>query len=282
MTRKRLENISNYDYHHNYPEYLSSSKLKDLSESKNYFFEKHIAKTIPEQDSTEFRSGSYFHALMTSVGLDEFKFVDAQLSTHKDYKAAKEIYPQCTILTSKDKLDGEKLASNLSDFFDLPIFNGQSKDYIGGAEVTYLMDQGLGPSSLPFRIKIRPDLILKDHTIIDFKSTRENPLDQRAIPYAVLKYKYHMQAALYKWIYEEYHAVKVPNYYLVFSSRTVPEGALYRLDDTFLAYGHQELYKALDIFAMYFMDREKGRMTYKKDAIPSYSLIYNLTSGDLL
>lgn len=238
-----MENIiyglSNEQYHHGEAEreYISSSLLKIYAKSPR---SAKYAMEHPQEETDAMRFGSLFHDLMAYASQ-----IDNALRAHDKwrediavfeppenektgksygittnaYKEAYEKFLQSNIAKTIASAEEVKLIDNM--FVSLIYNCGSTSEQVrkllkwGKPEVSIFYETEDG-----IKIKIRPDL-LTPKKILDWKTTTLDDLTEESINRTILRYGYHISAAMYQYVY---HAVigKWLDFYLVFVQKQEP------------------------------------------------------------
>lgn len=234
-----IKHLPNYAYHHGeeLSEWLSSTQLKKLDVSPKAF---KFSLTQEPETSPALNLGDCFHQAMQclSEGVSVAEY--AQLcqvfqppvnpTTGQPYgmatKAYTSAYEQFLASTDPGKpIYGPEQAATvmgmLNSVTDPRTATGQMVRRLlrwGDAEVTYTAEiEGV-------KLKVRPDLITKSK-IIDWKTTAEDNLSEDNLNRIILKYGYHISAAMYQRVVREVTG-KWMDFYLVFVSKQAPHDCL--------------------------------------------------------
>lgn len=232
-----IYNLNNEEYHHGdgFKEYLSSSQLKAYAKSPKYA--KYILDN-PQDETEAMRFGSLFHTAMQLY--QQYGSIDAfydavaifrppvNPKTEQPYGATTKAYAEAYAQFIAEN-EGKVVAS-LAEVQQIDDMVGVLvRPEIGGAtaiQVTKLLKWGKSEVSIfhetedGVKIKIRPDL-LTSKKIVDWKTTTLDDLTEESINRAILRYGYHISAAMYQYVY---HAVtdKWLDFYLVFVQKQEP------------------------------------------------------------
>jgi len=232
--------LSNFDYHNTapYTDYLSSTQLKFYLRSPKYF--RYKLDNPEEEKSDALAFGSLFHELMASLaehnadwgkamkGWSENLafFIPPLNSKGKPFGATSNAYKEAYEKFLQD--NESKTIISESDYdlvtsMALSLLNGRGAT---SEQVRKLLKWGKPEVSIFYetkdgiRLKIRPDL-LTNGKIIDWKTTTLDDLTEKSINGAILKYAYHVSAAMYQWVAHEVLG-KWLDFYLVFVQKQPP------------------------------------------------------------
>ena len=240
MTDPVIHGLSNEAYHHEapYSEYLSSSQLKVYSRSPKAA--KFALDNPTEEKSDALRIGSLFHDLMACLA-ENTNYPNAYgdwlrhiaifkppvnesrgtpyTPTSKPYKEAYEAFLQASdgkTIASEDELCVVKAMAR-----SLVSQSGATSEQVrkllrwGKPEVSFFYETENG-----IKLKVRPDLLTRKK-IIDWKTTTSDDLTEDAINRTILKYGYHISAAMYQYVLHEITG-KWLDFILVFVSKVPP------------------------------------------------------------
>lgn len=242
MIEPIIHGLSNEQYHHGEEErqYLSSSLLKKYLISPKCY--KHYIDNPTEEKSDALRFGSLFHDLMASYAEhsdDEFAAIrqweqgmaifepPVNKSTNKPYGATSNPYKEAyaaflqanegKLIVSRDEAD---LAYNMAN--SLLRDSGATSEQVrkllkwGKPEVSFFYETEDG-----IKLKVRPDLLTRKK-IIDWKTTTSDDFTEEAINRTILKYGYHISAAMYQYVVHEITG-KWLDFILVLVSKVAPQ-----------------------------------------------------------
>ncbi len=232
--------LSNEAYHHQapYSDYLSSSQIKAYLKSPKAA---RLALDNPtEKKSDALRFGSLFHDLMECFARrngDSLAIVDWSNtlayfespvnektgqpygSTTKAYSTAYEVFLQAN--EGKTIVTQEETDLVIDMVRSLTLESGATSEQVrkllkwGKPEVSFFYETEDG-----IKLKVRPDLLTK-RKIIDWKTTTSDDLTEESINRAILKYGYHISAAMYQYVVHEITG-KWLDFILVFVSKVPP------------------------------------------------------------
>lgn len=244
-----IHGLSNEAYHHEapYAEYLSSSQLKLYGISPKAA--KFRLDNPEEGKSDALRFGTLFHDLMESYAAhhdDEFAAIKQWTqgiaifdppvnektgkpfgATSNPYKDAYAAFLQAVggkMIVSREEAD---LAYNMAN--SLLRDSGATSEQVrkllkwGKPEVSFFYEfteKVENGEDVTIRLKVRPDL-LTDYKIIDWKTVSTDDLNEESINRIILKYGYHISAAMYQWVVWKVTGVW-RDFYLVIVSKTPP------------------------------------------------------------
>lgn len=250
MTEPTIYGLSNHAYHHEkpYSDYLSSSGLKLYAKSPKAA--KFALDNPTEEKSDALRFGSLFHSYMEcaaqrietdpdtieSLWMEEIACFDPPVNesrgtpytpASKPYKEAYEAFLQTNegrIIVSRDEAD---LAYNMANSLlrDSGATSAQVCKLLkwGKPEVSFFYEfteKDENGEDVTIRLKVRPDL-LTDYKIIDWKTVSTDDLSEESINRIILKYGYHISAAMYQWVVWQVTGIW-RDFYLVIVSKIPP------------------------------------------------------------
>lgn len=244
MIEPTIYGLSNEAYHHEtpYSECLSSSQLKKYLISPKAF--KYALDNPTEDMSDALRFGSLFHDCMAALaeGASLREVLDAiavfepptnesrgtpYTATSKPYKDAYAKFIESTkgiLVASKDE---KELVSAMLD--SLLYGSGATSEQVrkllrwGKPEVSFFYEfteKRENGEDVKIRLKVRPDL-LTGYKIIDWKTVNTDDLSEENINRIILKYGYHISAAMYQWVVWKVTGIW-RDFYLVIVSKTPP------------------------------------------------------------
>lgn len=223
---KRIENLSNSEYHHSpeYSGYVSSTQLKQYLKSPKHF--KHcIDARIVSEETDAMQLGSLFHSLMESIdfnrqesGLydkweaEEIAVFHAPVNekTGKPYGVSSNVYQSALevfvgdnegkILTTSEDV---QLVKDMADamFYKSGSTSRKLRTFFKSAksrEVSYFYED----EESGVKLKIRPDM-LTNSRVIDWKTTALSDLSEDSIAKAILNYGYHISLSMYQYVLHE-------------------------------------------------------------------------------
>lgn len=233
--------LSNEQYHHGEEErqYLSSSILKKYLISPKFY--KHYIDNPTEEKSDALRFGSMFHDLMScyaehsdnhSEAVEQWQRNIAVFEppvnektgqpygcSTKAYIGAYEAFIQvnnCKLIASNEEFTlVQTMARSL--MFDSGATSEQVRKLLkwGKPEVSFFYETEDG-----IKLKVRPDLLTRKK-IIDWKTTTSYDFTEEAINRTILKYGYHISAAMYQYVVHEITG-KWLDFILVLASKVAP------------------------------------------------------------
>lgn len=213
-----IPNLSNDEYHNGHPwkGYLSSTQLKWYRTSPKHY---RFMLDNPQPPTEAMRFGSLFHDLMASLALcdgDMRGFCEWEKGfilpeplvnprTGKPYGVDTQKYQDYLTALRADN-PGKELVARES--YDLVCAMTHSLLFDCGAtslQVRKLLKWGTPEVSVFYetedgiKLKVRPDL-LTGNKIIDWKSVALDDLTEESINRVILKFGYHISAAMYQWV----------------------------------------------------------------------------------
>lgn len=238
MTDPVIHGLSNEAYHHEapYSEYLSSSLLKRYAVSPKAF--KFALDNPTEEKSDALRFGSLFHDCMAALAeggllehvIDAIAAFEPPINekTGQPYgsttKAYAEAYKQF-LANNQGKeiatLEDVRLIDDMVGSLVRPSVGGATARQVlkllrwGKPEVSFFLEAEDG-----IKLKVRPDLLTRKK-IIDWKTTTSDDLTEDAINRTILKYGYHISAAMYQYVVHEITG-KWLDFILVIVSKVAP------------------------------------------------------------
>lgn len=247
-----IRNLSNEEYHfgEQYREYLSSTQLKNYLRSPKAA--RHAMLSNSKEKSESLKFGSLFHSAMECIsrgksfsdwtstiavfeppinertslpyGITTKAYQDAYnvfLEQSKGKEIASETdIEQCSVMV--DTLLHE--CGFVSEHVRSLIADAQE------VETSYFYETEEG-----IKLKVRPDLLTTD-TIVDWKTSSLDSLDEESIAKQILKYRYDISLSMYQWVLHKITDVWYePN--LVFVSKSEPcDAVLVDLSDWCYSY----------------------------------------------
>lgn len=261
--------LSNQAYHHEkpYSDYLSSSQLKLYNRSPKAF--KFALDNPVEEKSDALRFGSLFHDCMAALAeggllehvIDAIAAFEPPInektgqpygSTTKAYAAAYDEFTAELNGVLASTMEEKELVSAMLN--SLLYGSGATSEQVrkllkwGKPEVSFFHETEDG-----IKLKVRPDLLTRKK-IIDWKTTTSDDLTEDAINRTILKYGYHISAAMYQYVVHEITGVW-RDFILVFVSKVAPHDCV-MVD--MCNYGYR-YYPDVDIVSM-----GPGAMEFKK------------------
>lgn len=268
-----IHGLSNDRYHNGKEErqYLSSTQLKHyLKSAKAAKF----ALDHPQDKSDALRFGSLFHDLMACLAEENgdwskgfFKWKNGiatfdspvNPNTNTCYGATTKVYTEAYekfLASSQGKTVAHILETDLAgDMADSLLKHcGTTSEQVrkllkwGEPEVSFFYETEDG-----IKLKVRPDLLTK-RKIIDWKTTTSDDLTEESINRTILRYGYHISAAMYQYVVHEILG-KWLDFVLVIVSKIPPYDCV-MVDMANYGYRH---YPDVDIISM-----GPGAMEFKK------------------
>lgn len=283
MMEPIIYGLSNEQYHRGEEErqYLSSSLLKKYLISPKAY--KHFIDNSTEEKSDALRFGSLFHMAMEKF--QQFGTIDAFYDcvaiftppkndkTGQPYgtttKAYAEAYKQF-LADNQGKeiatLEEARLIDDMVGALVRPSVGGATARQVlkllrwGRPEVSFFYETENG-----IKLKVRPDLLTRKK-IIDWKTTTSDDLTEESINRTILKYGYHISAAMYQYVVHEITGVW-RDFILVIVSKVAPHDCV-MVD---MSHGIRDPYTGQITCYGYYYDRESdivemgcGAMEFKK------------------
>lgn len=236
MTDPVIHGLSNEAYHHEapYSEYLSSSSLKLYLKSPKAA--KFALDNPTEEKSDALCFGSLFHDCMAALAeggllehvIDAIAAFEPPInektgqpygSTTKAYAAAYEKFTAELNGVLASTAEEKELVSAMLN--SLLYDSGATSEQVckllkwGKPEVSFFYETEDG-----IKLKVRPDLLTRKK-IIDWKTTTSDDLTEEAINRTILKYGYHISAAMYQYVVHEITG-KWLDFILVLVSKVAP------------------------------------------------------------
>ena len=228
-------NIPNEQYHHGegFEEYLSSTQLKGYAVSPKFA---RFMLDNPQVQTAAMHFGSLFHDCMSAIAigktpeeaLDTIVTFEPPVNektgqpygaTTKAYKEAYEAFcatrPEVKPTTKEEKETVAKMLHSLLN--DCGATSEQVRKLLkwGDPEVSILYETEDG-----IKVKARPDLLTRGK-IIDWKTTTLDDLTEESINRTILRYGYHISAAMYQWVAKQVLG-EWKDFYLVFVQKQEP------------------------------------------------------------
>lgn len=256
-TENIIRGLSNSDYHNGeyYRDFLSSSQLKAYAKSPKYA---RFLLDNPQEQTESMRFGSLFHDLMANIadsngayaeGLNSWlagtaiytapvnpktglPYGSATKAYTEHYEAFCNMNAQRTILTKEDILNVSTMADRLINHCGATSLQVRKLLKWGEPEVSFFITSEDG-----IKLKCRPDL-LTGSKIIDWKTTALDDLTEESINRAILRYGYHISAAMYQYIVHEVTG-KWMSFYLVFVQKNAPYDCI-MVDMRYYGYQYEE------------------------------------------
>ena len=233
--------LSNEAYHHEVPysKYLSSSQLKLYGISPKAA--KFVLDNPTEEKSDALRFGSLFHDLMAclaehkgdwSKGFFQWKGGIATFDppinpkTQTYYGTTTKAY-----IEAYDKFLSDNQGKTVAHVLETDLAGDMADSLLNCCDATSEQVRKLlkwGKPEVSFfyetedgiKLKVRPDLLTRKK-IIDWKTTTSDDLTEENINRIILKYGYHISAAMYQWVIWKITGVW-RDFYLVIVSKAPP------------------------------------------------------------
>lgn len=274
MIQPIVHGLSNDRYHNGEEErqYLSSTLLKRYKTSPKAY--KHAVDNPGEDKSGALRFGSLFHDLMACLAEENgdwrkgfFKWKNGIATfdppvnpkTNTCYGATTKVYTEAYekfLASNQGKTVAHILETDLAgDMADSLLKHcGATSEQVrkllkwGEPEVSFFYETEDG-----IKLKVRPDLLTK-RKIIDWKTATSDDLTEESINRTILRYGYHISAAMYQYVVHEILG-KWLDFILVIVSKIPPYDCV-MVDMANYGYRH---YPDVDIISM-----GPGAMEFKK------------------
>ena len=259
MIEQTIYGLPNGEYHRGEPynEYLSSSQLKDYAKSPAYA--KWHREHPDDENSAALAFGSLFHDCLAVLASG--KDLDAWLSgiavfeapvnekTGQPYGATTKRYADAYaefLLSNVDKQIASSEDLQLVREMVTALLNDKTET---GKTVLKLLKWGKSEVShfaeyKGCKFKCRPDLETRKK-IVDWKTTNLDVFDEDSINRVILKYGYHISAAMYQWLVYKITG-EWKSFYLVLVSKQAPyDSVIVCMDDWAYRYIPEAEYIAL-------------------------------------
>jgi PDDEXK-like domain of unknown function (DUF3799) len=224
--------------YHNLPG-LSSTSMKVLLDCPYKYYDAYIAKNQVKKHTRAMNLGSLIHTyLLEKDSFDERYFVAQKMD--KRLKAWKEIETQA----------GYREIIDEKDFDVCSIVEKRIKEHEYAA---FLLDNGCAEKSYFWEdpstgilLKARPDYITENY-IVDVKTSVSCAKED--FKRSLVRYQYHMQAALQLDAYKAVSGISHTNYiYLVIETQEPYLISVFTLSDESINLGRQEYQKAIQLY----------------------------------
>ena len=251
MIESTIYGLPNGEYHRGEPynEYISSSQIKDYAKSPSYA-KWHRAHPDDESCNAALAFGSLFHDCLASLaggqslaawisGTAVFE-TPVNDKTGQPYgtttKRYAEAYEEFLLANIDNRIassaDMQLIRDMVSALLDDRTETGKTVRKLlkwGKPEVSHFLEyEGC-------KFKCRPDLETRKK-IVDWKTTTIDAFDEDSVNRVILKYGYHISAAMYQWLVHEITG-EWKSFYLVLVSKQAPhDSVIVSMDDW--AYRH--------------------------------------------
>lgn len=217
-----IYDLSSEEYHRGFPGTYSSSQLKDILEDPEFFYKKHVEKSIEREEIDAFSTGTYFHtAILEPHKLkEEIAIFPGKIRRGAEWEAFQKKHRGKTVLIQGQVEVAERLAEavkaspvsmgylqesepEVSMFLELSVVDGEHI-YAADQEL-FLTSGGWETKKIPSAekkrarkivVKIRTDALGEDF-ILDLKSTSGNAKSDREMADKISYYNYDLSAAMY-------------------------------------------------------------------------------------
>jgi exodeoxyribonuclease VIII len=254
LIKKKIPSMTNEAYHAHAA--ISKSKLDLINKSIAHFL--HNAR----EEKTYFNFGSAVHDAILLPELFEKNYVcmpeTIKIRRGKEWDAFKAANADKTILTAdeydlartmRDRILSHKICSNI--FTD------------GEPEHSYFDE--ISVDGVTVQRKCRPDFVSKS-CLIDIKTTQDASYD--AFKRAILKYRYHVQAAWYLDVVNSVLGTEIDTFIFVAIEKEAPFPiAVYMLDRESLDLGRKQYEDNLKTYAAHMLAGQPQVLGYTDEAI---------------
>lgn len=212
------DDLSNDDYHA--LDGLSATSMKLLVDCPIKYWYQNLSGKYERKDTQALSFGKAFHAKLLEPETFDDLFI-TEPKVNKRTNAGKEELAQFNELNSDKTIltpaDWENL-DNISEYFGE---NVVLRDLINesATEVSFVNTPAPKPGEIPVRLRVRPDF-MTDDMIGDIKTTTD--ASYKGFYYAIKKYKYHLQAALYLDVVSELTGRKYNHFLFVAIEKDPP------------------------------------------------------------
>lgn len=237
-----LDNLANAEYHDSadYQGYISSSQLKDYAKSPRYALYKREHPDEQNEDSAALRFGTLFHDCMYFLSLggdidtwcNHLEVFDPPINerTGQPYGVNTKVYTQTlsrfALMNAEKTIVTQQEQDNVVAMVKSLVYSESETSSLvrrllhwGKPETSRFVDFGNN-----IKFKVRPDLETR-LKIIDWKTTNLEVFDEDSINRAIIRYGYHISAAMYQWVVYKMTG-KWKTFYLVMVSKTPPYDAV--------------------------------------------------------
>ena len=260
--------IPNDDYHNTFIDWYSSSDLKNLLRSLEYFWMLYTEKKNRKEREYKlaFEVGQAYHdacgslAMFDDLSLFEENTVSFEgKSISKEFNRVKDLYPDKSVVP-------------VESFENIPLMAKKTVDagkslnvfYKGDIELSFFwIDKETG-----VKLKCRPDYFRQDITlIVDFKSTKDH--SEKGFPKEIANYNYHFSAAMYLDGVEQVSGERAEEFLFIATANTKPfEVGFYPLNDASIEQGEAMYRKTLRDLS----ENKPQEPTFKKIGVPFWAL----------
>lgn len=242
-----VTDIDNKEYHDN-KEYISASGLKKIKKSPLHFKEE-----ITEQSDAMVFGTAYHTYILEPENFESEIFVfdplkrpepDKNFNSNANKLWKNDIYLQHEHVITMEQFEQIKAMQKR-------LFKNIYVRYLfrkGEAEKSYLMNTTTFENK-PLGIKIRPDYLKKNkRVIVDLKTTVD--ASELGFQKNAAKFDYHIQAALYTDIVEQYHKDGLPWSFIFVAQEKAPPYAygVYEASPQFISQGRYEYEQLLLLY----------------------------------
>ena len=265
---KCYSDMSNDDYHNTYIDWFSSSDLKNLLRSLEYFWMLYTEKKNREEKEYKipFEIGTAYHdACESLVMFDDLRLFEENTvsfegkAMSKKFEAKKAAFPNKSVIPEETFENIPVMAEKtVSAARKLNIFHG------GDIELSFFwIDPETG-----IKLKCRTDYYRSDvQYIIDFKSTKDHT--EAGFPKEIANYNYHFSAAMYIDGVSQVSGKPVDKFLFIATANTKPfEVEFYPLKQVALEQGDALYKQALLDLSL----NTEPEPTFKEISIPFWAM----------
>lgn len=212
---------------------ISASALRDLAKSPLHYYAKHVAKTVPREETAALRLGTAVHAAILEPGVFARDYVVATWDARtKDGKAQRDAaIASGKIVISDD--DETTICAMAQSVHEHPIASAILASRIHTEEPIFWTDPLSG-----IECKGKPDMVCRvggRTSIVDLKTTNDANEDDFAR--SIANYAYHVQAAMYLRGWREVSGEEASFTILAVEKSAPYAVAIYELDEDAIAKG---------------------------------------------
>lgn len=231
-----VRGMSNADYHAY--EGISNSGLSLVARSPA-----HYAYRSGYQETRAMDIGTAFHTALLEPERYAAEYMTVRGINDRrksEYQQAKKIYGDHATLTDNEGASVDVMVESVRNNPDANAVLSEP----GHAELSaFVQDPETG-----ILLRCRFDWITDTHRVIDVKKTQDSR--QRAFSRSVFAYRYYVQEAMYRHVFELIMGAQLESYqFLAIEEQPPCANVLYTLDDMAIMKGHQEYREALLAYA---------------------------------
>ncbi|NIA28837.1 MAG: hypothetical protein GWP06_02855 [Actinobacteria bacterium] len=276
---KCYSGLSNDDYHNTFIEWFSSSDLKNIGRSLEYFWQEYNLKKLRadpkyiEEHGREYKMafevGQAYHDACGSLAMfDDLRLFEENTVSFegkalgKKFEAKKAIYPHKSVIP-------EEVFENIPIMAEKTISAARKLDIFHGGDIElsfFWIDQETG-----LKLKCRTDYYRPDAgVIVDFKSTKDHT--EKGFPKEIANYNYHFSAAMYLDGVSQVVGEPHKNFLFIATANTPPfEVGFYHLNDASINQGTDAFRQALTDLSF----NENPEPAFRKIGVPFWALKKN-------